>query len=193
VEKGRSLSASYSTSASAFRGAISSATSDCKQNQPVTIFKARSGADLKIATVRSSSNRSYNLPKSSPAPGTYYATLARTTTPGVGVCLAGQSSSVKLLARSVCASYAPRAKAFRGAVSSATPACKRSQPVTVLRARSGPDLKVGTAGTTSTGAYSLAQSRKPPTGTYYATVASRASAGVGVCLAAQSPNFRLLE
>lgn len=97
VEKARSLSFAYSNSPRAFRGAITSSTTSCKSKQPVTIYRARSGADQKLGTVTSTSNGSYTLPRSArPPAGSYYSTIARKTLPGIGVCLAAKSPVRKL-------------------------------------------------------------------------------------------------
>ena len=97
----------------------------------------------------------------------------------LGVC--GQLSS---LCRS------ERRDSSAGAVSSQTASCKGSQRVTVYKARRGPDLKIGTVMSTSTGGYRLAR-RNPARGTYYTSVVRQTLPGIGVCVAAESPNFKV--
>ncbi len=91
--------------------------------------------------------------------------------------------------RSVTLSYSKRATAFRGALSSQQARCKRGQPVTVWKVRSGADRRLGSVTTTSTGTYEL--DRPYRRGKYYSRVAARFIAGVGTCSAAKSPILRL--
>jgi hypothetical protein len=78
---------------------------------------------------------------------------------------------------------------FTGKLTSSQKPCTRSQSVAVYRQRSGPDQKVGSDRTNSSGAYSVHKSSAK--GTFYAKAARSTVAGTGVCLEAKSRGKRV--
>jgi hypothetical protein len=77
---------------------------------------------------------------------------------------------------------------FKGKLSSPEHACAAGQKVTVYRKRSGPDKKIGTDTTSSTGAYKVGE--RDAKGTYYASVSQHEESGLGICEAAKSKTVR---
>jgi hypothetical protein len=89
--------------------------------------------------------------------------------------------------RTLSISYAH--SAFTGKLSSSQKPCTRSQSVAVYRQKSGPDAKVGSDRTNSSGAYSVHKSGAK--GTFYAKAPRSTVAGTGVCLEAKSSAKRV--
>jgi hypothetical protein len=78
---------------------------------------------------------------------------------------------------------------FTGKLTSSQKPCTRSQSVAVYRQRSGPDQKVGSDRTNSSGAYSV--HKRNASGHFYAKAARSTVAGTGVCLEAKSRGKRV--
>jgi uncharacterized delta-60 repeat protein len=77
---------------------------------------------------------------------------------------------------------------FKGRISADAPACEQDQKVEILQKVKGPDKKVGSARTGSSGKYSL--KKDVPDGKYYANVAPSSAAGVA-CAAAKSGSVKV--
>ncbi|WP_156392076.1 MULTISPECIES: hypothetical protein [unclassified Nocardioides] len=78
---------------------------------------------------------------------------------------------------------------FRGRISSPVAGCKASRPVTIWKAVTGPDRKVGTATSRSDGTYRLTRTKRA--GRYYATTPLSAATNQAQCPAARSTTFRI--
>jgi hypothetical protein len=96
--------------------------------------------------------------------------------------------ALPLVSRSVGITYKHRSHRFTGKVSSSKHACVAAQKVIVFRKRRGPDRKIGSDVTSSTGVYFVHFVTSK--GRYYAQVPRQMRSGVGFCGAATSSAIR---
>jgi hypothetical protein len=96
--------------------------------------------------------------------------------------------ALPLVSRSVGITYKRRRHGFTGKVSSSKHACVAAQKVTVFRKRRGPDRKIGSDVTSSTGVYFV--HFETSKGRYYAQVPRQMRSGVGFCGPATSSAIR---
>lgn len=97
------------------------------------------------------------------------------------------ASGCPLTTRTLTAKY--KLGKFRGLLSSPVAGCKAIRPVTIWKVRTGPDRKIGTATTGSTGGYKLKHAKRP--GRYYATSLHAVVNGMAECPAVRSARFRI--
>lgn len=89
----RSLTAKYRLGA--FRGALASSVPRCAAARGVTIWKVRTGPDLKVGAKTTASDGRYKL-KRTKRPGRYYATSPRVVVAGVAECPAVRSATFRV-------------------------------------------------------------------------------------------------
>jgi Ca2+-binding RTX toxin-like protein len=92
---GRSLTLAYSARKHKFKGALSSATGQCKPGAGVTVYKLHRGPDPKVGTATSNSKGKYKLSKQVGA-GRYYASVSKAVVPNVAECAAAKSPKLKV-------------------------------------------------------------------------------------------------
>jgi hypothetical protein len=78
-----------------FKGTLSSSTPRCAAGRPVTIWKVRSGPDLRVGAATTASDGRYRL-KRAKRVGRYYATSPRVVVPGVAECRAVTSATFRV-------------------------------------------------------------------------------------------------
>ncbi len=120
-----------------------------------------------------------------PATGTTTATSYAPGQIGAGpIGLAFDSPSACRYDRKVSLAYSDKGRKFTGRLTSSWQPCTSGQKVSVYRKVKGPDDKLGTVQTGSTGRFSL--SKALTRGSAYAIAAKSSKPATGVCLAASS-------
>jgi uncharacterized delta-60 repeat protein len=90
--------------------------------------------------------------------------------------------------RGLTLSHSSRSNKFKGTLTADVAACSQGQQVEIFHKVKGPDTKLGTAKTATTGKYSL--KKNAPDGSYYGSARQSSTGGVA-CLAAKSGSVKL--